>query len=95
MIPVVQARRRAWAAEIWSPVSGVHIPAAFRSASSWSRVVVTTMVAEQPPAVGREVAGMVSRSLAERESVPHRGGQVLLGVDAGVGVRVGVGVPGG
>ena len=57
MMPAVQARRRAWAAVIRPPVSRVQTPALSRSARSWSRVIVTTTVAEQPPVFGSLSAG--------------------------------------
>ena len=62
MIAAVQASRRASVAVIWAPVSTVHTPAAARSPRSCSRVMVTTIVAEQPPAVGTDLAGTASRS---------------------------------
>ena len=60
MMPAWQATRRASAAEMSPPVSIVHTPAASRSATSWSRVIVTTTVAPTPPAVGSQWAAMAS-----------------------------------
>ena len=80
MIPAVQARRRASAAEMRPPVSRVQTPAWSRSASSCSRVMVTTTVAEQPPVLGRSLGGEGLEQLGQGDAVADRGGQV--GVDA-------------
>ena len=52
MIQAEHARRRASVAEMRPPESRVQTPAASRSASSCSRVMVTTTVAQQPPVIG-------------------------------------------
>ena len=72
MIPAEQASRRASGAEMWPPVSRVQTPAASRSARSWSRVMVTTTVAPQPPVFGssREVMD----SMSSVNAIPSRTG---------------------
>ena len=80
MMLAAQARRRASAAVIWPPVSRVATPAAFRSASSWSNVMMTTMVVEQPPGLGEGLGGDGFEQLAERDTVAHRIGQAVVGV---------------
>ena len=82
MMPAEQASRRASAAEMRPPVSRVHTPAASRSASSCSRVMVTTTVAPQPPVLGSVLGRDRLDQLGERDAVAHRGGQV--GVDPAV-----------
>ncbi len=90
MIPAAQARRRASAAVIWPPVSRVATPAALRSASSCSNVMVTTMVAEHPPAWGGTWRGWLRGAGRTRD----RGGPgwALVGRSS-AGLLVGV--PGG
>ena len=51
------------------------MPCAWRSAASCSRVIVTTTVAEAPPAVGRSFAGMASRSWQKASPWRTEGGR--------------------
>ena len=72
-IPAVHASRRACAADRSPPVSSpVSSPAAPTPPRSWSRVMVTTTVAETPPWVGRASAGI--RSIRSQNASPRATG---------------------